>query len=89
MSVYSLWSIDGQPVDQPSTYEQVMGREVQQVCENVAQVVWLWDWDMRLCVAGQKNKNEEVYTYLNISKMFALFCYIQQGMISENKPIGK
>lgn len=59
MSVYSLWSVDGQPVDQPAAYNQVMGREVQQVCEDVAKVVRLWDWDVRICIAGQMNKNEQ------------------------------
>lgn len=39
--VYSLWSVDRQPVDQPPAHDQVVGREVQQICEDVAQVVRL------------------------------------------------
>lgn len=41
MCVYSLWPVDRQPVDQPPTQNQVVSREVQQICEDVTQVVGL------------------------------------------------
>lgn len=39
--VHSLQSVDWQPVDEPPANDQVVGREVQQVRKNVAEVVHL------------------------------------------------